>query len=138
VYIWAGPNGWARSTKKARPWHGTTRNYFGSGRPGPLHRVVLGPTPRPTGGHETGPFKQTRNGPFTGTKRPEMLSLRPRQHSARQPAAAHSCPRADGPKARPRGPFPDSSLLPLARCPCPLVLPKCQMPRNLKAETLLP
>jgi hypothetical protein len=38
-------------------------------RAGPLHRAVLGPTPRPTGGHEPGPFKQTRIGPFTGTKK---------------------------------------------------------------------
>jgi hypothetical protein len=36
-----------------------------------MYRVVLGPRPRPTGGHEPGPIKQARNGPLTGTKRPE-------------------------------------------------------------------
>jgi hypothetical protein len=56
-YIWVGLNALAQSTKKVRPKHGTTRNYFGPGRPGSMHRVVLGP--RPTGGHEPGPFKQT-------------------------------------------------------------------------------
>jgi hypothetical protein len=39
-----------------------------------MHRAVLGPTPRPTGGHEPGPFKQTRNGPLTGMKRPNIIS----------------------------------------------------------------
>jgi hypothetical protein len=37
-----------------------------------MHRAVLGP--RPTGGHEPDPFKQTRNGPLTGTKRPKIIS----------------------------------------------------------------
>jgi hypothetical protein len=36
-----------------------------------MHRAVLGPRPKPTGGHEPGPIKQARNGPLTGTKRPE-------------------------------------------------------------------
>jgi hypothetical protein len=50
-----------------------------------MHRAVLGPTPRPTGGHEPDPFKQTRNGPLTGTKRPTMAVSTPR---ARASAAA--------------------------------------------------
>jgi hypothetical protein len=52
--------------KKARPKLST------------MHRAVFGPRPRPTGGHEPGPFKQTRNGPVTGTKRPKIIS---RPHS---------------------------------------------------------
>jgi hypothetical protein len=41
-----------------------------------MHRAVLGPRPKPTGGHEPGPIKQARNGPLTGTKRPESNPTR--------------------------------------------------------------
>jgi hypothetical protein len=50
-----------------------------------MHRVVLVPTSRPTGEHEHGPFKQTRNGPLTSTKRPKIIS---RDGSAR----SRTCP----------------------------------------------
>jgi hypothetical protein len=73
--------------KKVRSKHDMAQNYLGPGRPGPLHRVVLGPTPRPTGGHEPDPFKQTRIGPFTGTKRPEI-------HSSASAQRTPVCPRA--------------------------------------------
>jgi hypothetical protein len=114
VYIWAGLNGLARSTKKkARPKHGTARNYYGPGRPGPMHWAVLGPTPRPTGGHEPGPFKQTRNGPLTGTKRPKMAASTPR------PKMAASTPR---PKiVLPRNPKTRVHLS--VPCPVPVRLP---------------
>jgi hypothetical protein len=79
VYIWAGPNVRARSTKK-KFGPSTARHEIISGRAGParpvvyLYRAVLGPTPRPTGGHEPGPFKQIRIGPFTGTKGPKFIA----------------------------------------------------------------
>jgi hypothetical protein len=76
-------------------------------------RAVLGPTPRPTGGHEPGPFKQTRNGPLTGTKRPEMAASTASAAAGRQ----RTCPRRMGLR---RGPFPRNPKMssPLAPVPC--------------------
>jgi hypothetical protein len=68
VYIWAGSNVWARSMKKSPAQARHDTKLFRAGPAGPLYWAVLGPTPRPTGGHEPGPFKQIRISPFTGTK----------------------------------------------------------------------
>jgi hypothetical protein len=59
TYIYSctfGPGlmGWHEARKKS-----TTQARHGT----KLFRVVLGPRPRPTGGHEPGPFKQARKGP---------------------------------------------------------------------------
>jgi hypothetical protein len=67
---WAG----TKHAKKARPRHGTTRNYFGPGRPGTMHRAGFGPKPRPMGGHEPGPFNKARKGPLPGTNRPVIIN----------------------------------------------------------------
>jgi hypothetical protein len=65
VYIWAGPDGPARSTvKKARPRHGTTRNILVPGRYGPIYRAGFGPRSRPLGGHEHDPFKADTKWPI--------------------------------------------------------------------------
>jgi hypothetical protein len=117
-------------------WHEARKKSTAQARHGPLHRAVLGPTPRPTGGHEPGPFKQTRNGPLIGTKRPEMAASASSATAACRPAA-HSCPRADGPKARPRDPFPALGLAAIARCRLAL-LRCCQMPRNLAPVPVWP
>jgi hypothetical protein len=101
-----GPSlmGWHEARKKARPKPSMARNYFGPARPGTMHRAVLGPTPRPTGGHEPGPFKQTRNGPLTGTKRPKIIS---RDHgtAARSRTHARTCPCPRTGRRRPIYPF---------------------------------
>jgi hypothetical protein len=67
---WAG----TKHAKKARPRHGTARNYFGPGRAGTMHRAGFGPKPRPMGGHEPGPFNKARKGPLPGTKRPVIIN----------------------------------------------------------------
>jgi hypothetical protein len=115
VYIWAGLNGLTRSTKKstAQARHGTKSFRAGPGRPGPMYRAVLGPMSRPTGGHEPDPFKQTRNGPLTGTKRPEMAASTASAAAGRR----RTCPRRMGLR---RGPFPRNPKMPspLAPVPC--------------------
>jgi hypothetical protein len=68
------PVGWHEARKKARPRHGTTRNYFRPGRPGTMHRAGFGPKPRPMGGHEPGPFNKARKGPLPGTNRPVIIN----------------------------------------------------------------
>jgi hypothetical protein len=58
----AGLMGRPEARKKARPRHGTTRNILVSGRHGPLFRAEV-----------TARLRQTRNGPYRGTKRPIYL-----------------------------------------------------------------
>jgi hypothetical protein len=66
-----------------------------------MHRTVLGPRPRPTSGHEPDPFKQARNGPLTGTKRPELNPTVTTRLPIPRPRATNPflCPRPT------RGPF---------------------------------
>jgi hypothetical protein len=107
-----------------------------------MHRAVLGPGPRPTDEHEPGPFKQTKNGPLTGTKRPKIIS---RPYSP--------CPRTG---RRRRGPFirlclapsrPESrnhkSLESVSVSPCPaggrrLSLPSPSLPAGELQATRRP
>jgi hypothetical protein len=81
-----------------------------------MHRAVLGPRPRPTGGHEPDPFKQTRNGPLTGTKRPKIIS---RSHSP--------CPRTGRQR---RGPFIRLCLAPSR--------PESRNPKSLESVSVSP
>jgi hypothetical protein len=87
-----------------------------------MHRAVFGPTPRPTGGHEPDPFKQTRNVPLIGTKRPEMAASTASATAGRQ----RTCPWRMGLR---RGPFPFS----FRSCHCRLAL----LPRNPKTPSPL-
>jgi hypothetical protein len=110
-----GLMGWHEARKKstAQARHVTKLFRAGPARPGPMHRAVLGQTLRPTGGHEPDPFKQTRNGPLTGTKRPEMAASTASAAAGRQ----RTCPRRMGLR---RGPFPRNPKMssPLAPVPC--------------------
>jgi hypothetical protein len=72
VYIWAGPDGPARSTKK-KHGSGTTRNILVPSGTARYIGLGLGRGHGPWAGTSTTRLRQTRNGPYRGTKRPIYL-----------------------------------------------------------------
>jgi hypothetical protein len=72
IGVYLGRAWWAglKHKKRARPRHDTARNILMSGRHDPIYQDGFGSRSRPMGGHEHGPLRQARNGPYRDRKGP--------------------------------------------------------------------